>query len=159
MDIEDGESSDHLMFLSREPPVSPSPLPDCEREWLTRVVTWPLSFSELLTYFGPDGLSGKMYRESCHQTKEGTLAPSSGVWSNSGIASRTEYWTLNTSESPSDVVGYSLSRTLETGDIPQRHFLSARACKGLIHRAESHGRELPLNLKEILKRQIQEMDP
>ena len=153
MSIENGNSNDHSTFLLEEPLVSPSPWPDSEREWLTRVVTWPLSFSELLTYFGPDGSSGKMYRESCHQTKEGILGPSSGVWSNSGMACRTEYWTLNTSESPNDAVASSLLDTLEIGDIPQRHFLSARACTGLLRRIDVRNKEVPPIIRDILQNQ------
>jgi hypothetical protein len=46
------------------------------------------------------------------------------------MGSPTEFLTLNTSEWPSDAAVCSLSDILETGDVPQRYFLSAKACQG-----------------------------
>jgi hypothetical protein len=75
--------------------------------------------------------------------EDGTLEPYSGAWSNSGMGSPTECLTLSSSEWPSDAAVCSLSDTLETGDVPQRFFLSATACKGILRRAEKRGKELP----------------
>lgn len=36
-----------------------------------------------------------------------------------------------------------LSDILETGDVPQRYFLSAKACRGILRRAEKRGKALP----------------
>jgi hypothetical protein len=64
----------------------------------------------------------------------------------------TESWTLSSSEWPSDAAVCSLSDTLETGDVPQRFFLSAKACAGILRRAEKRGKELPAALREALER-------
>jgi hypothetical protein len=32
---------------------------------------------------------------------------------------------------------------LETGELPQRYFLSATACQGILRRAEKRGKKLP----------------
>jgi hypothetical protein len=44
-----------------------------------------------------------------------------------------------------------LSDTLETGELPQRYFLSATACKGILRRAEKRGKQLPEQLKQALE--------
>jgi hypothetical protein len=44
-----------------------------------------------------------------------------------------------------------LSDTLETGDLPQRFFLSATACQGILRRAEKRGKVLPPMLEKALK--------
>ena len=79
------------------------------------------------------------------------MVPSSGRWSNSGMGSPTECWTLNTSESPSVAVESSLSRVLETGELPQRFFLSAKACAGILRRAGKRGEALPPMLEQALR--------
>jgi hypothetical protein len=43
-----------------------------------------------------------------------------------------------------------LSDTLETGDVPQRFFLSATACAGILRRAEKRGKKLPEMLHSAL---------
>ncbi len=45
----------------------------------------------------------------------------------------------------------SLSDILETGDVPQRFFLSAKACEGILRRAEKRGKSLPPSLQEALQ--------
>src|SRR5690606_8616268 len=97
------------------------------------------------------GLSGKTSPVSCHPTKEGILAPSSGCWANSGMGSHTGFLTLSTSTWPKDAAVCSLSDTLETGDVPPRYFLSPKACAGILRRAEKRGKELPQVLLSALR--------
>jgi hypothetical protein len=59
--------------------------------------------------------------------------------------------TLSTSEWHSAAAVCSLSDTLETGDVPQRFFLSAIACKGILRRAEKRGKQLPPALEQALQ--------
>jgi hypothetical protein len=63
----------------------------------------------------------------------------------------TESWTLNGSEWPSAAVVCSLSDILETGSVPQRFFLSAKACAGILRRAGKRGKALPLALEAALQ--------
>ena len=65
-----------------------------------------------------------------------------------------ECWTLSSSVWPSGASVCSLSSTLETGGVPRRYFLSARACAGIIRRAERRGKDLPRELREALETQI-----
>jgi hypothetical protein len=60
--------------------------------------------------------------------------------------------TLNFSESPNVAKESSLSQVLVTGSIPQRYFLSARACAGILARAQKRGKLLPPSLKAALER-------
>lgn len=57
---------------------------------------------------------------------------------------------LNFSAYPNDAVGSSLSQVLETVRIPRRYFLSARACAGILRRAEKRGKTLPVALEAAL---------
>jgi hypothetical protein len=74
------------------------------------------------------------------------------------MGSPTEFLTLNTSEHAAshglshngDAV-CSLSDILETGDVPRRFFLTAKACQGILRRAEKRGKELPEALSAALK--------
>jgi hypothetical protein len=143
-------SKGQLTFWLEEPHASPFPSQDFGADWLTRVATWPSDSYSLLASFVPVGLFGKTSLESCRLEAEGTLAPSSGRWQNSGMGSPTEFWTLSGLESPSAVAVCSLSHTLETGDVPQRYFLSAKACAGILRRAERRGKELPAQLRLAL---------
>ncbi len=138
-------------FSWGEPLVSPSALRDLEEDWTMTVATWPSNFSALLIANGPDGWSGRTCPVSCRQMEDGTLVPSSGAWSNSGMASPTECWTLSSSEFHSAAVACSLSDILETGDVPQRFFLSATACQGILRRAEKRGKALPPSLQQALE--------
>jgi hypothetical protein len=66
------------------------------------------------------------------------------------MGSPTGFLTLNGLESPSDVAVCSLSHTLETGVVPQRYFLSEKACSGILRRAEKRGKKLPAQLQDAL---------
>jgi len=148
------------MFSLEEAPVRRSASQDCGRDWLTLVATWPSNISALLMLCAQHGWSGKTCPVCCRSMADGRLEPSSGGWSNSGMGSPTESWTLNTSEwnhtlVPSPSVGgvCSLSDVLEpTGSVPQRYYLSARACAGILRRAANRERELPELLRLALER-------
>ena len=57
--------------------------------------------------------------------------------------------TLNTSESLKDAVESSLSEVLEM-NAPEKYSLSAKACRGILRRAEKRGKQLPDMLREAL---------
>ena len=139
------------IFFAEEPPANPSALQDLEKDWVIRVATLCSPLAELLHSTAPGGLSGKMSPVSCPQTRAGILEPSLGSWGSSGMGSPSEFLTLNTSEWPRDAAVCSLSDILETGDLPQRYFLSATACKGILRRAEKRGKVLPTALRLALE--------
>lgn len=56
----------------------------------------------------------------------------------------------NTGESPSDAVESRLSWILEETP-PEKYYLSAKACSGILTRAERRGKELPKELQSALK--------
>ncbi len=137
-------------FWPEEHLASLSPSPESERDWMMRVATSPLSLLDLLIDSGPYGWCGRTCPVSCRLTEDGRLEPFSACWSNSGMRSPTEYLTLNISEYPSDGVASSLSDILETGELPQRYYLSSTACRGILRRAAKRGKELPWALKSAL---------
>src|SRR5574344_2341384 len=73
------------------------------------------------------------------------------TWETDG-AWLTELSTRNSSESPSAVAESTLSQILQA-NVPEQYSLSAKACQGIIRRAATRGKELPLMLKTALERQ------
>jgi len=140
-----------LTFLLEEPHANLSASQDYEKDWMTRVVTSCLPTLQLLHDISPDGWFGRTSPASCHLTEGEILAPCSQRWGKSGMGSLTEFVTLNTSEWPRDAAVCSLSDTLETGAAPQRFYLSARACRGILRRAEKRGKDLPPHLRRALE--------
>jgi hypothetical protein len=59
-------------------------------------------------------------------------------------------WTHTLAPCHSDGSVCSLSDILETGDVPQRYYLSAKACAGILRRAEKRGKKLPAALEAAL---------
>ena len=117
--------TDQLTFSLVEHPAKASQLQDFEKAWMTQGETSCSPILPLLQDIAPDGWFGRTFPASCHLTKDEILEPSSGRWANSGMGSHIECLTLSTSEWPSDADVCLLSDTLETGDVPQRYFLSA----------------------------------
>jgi len=138
------------IFSSVEPPANRIRSRDLELDWLTRAVTWPLNSFRLLAEHAPAGWYGRTSPACCPRTAAGTLEPSLGAWQNAGMGSPTVFLTLSISEWPSDGAASSLSDILEIGDVPLRYYLSARACRGILRRAERRELTLPPALKRAL---------
>jgi DNA (cytosine-5)-methyltransferase 1 len=113
-----------------------------EKAWQTQGATLPSPIVQFLTNLSPNGLSGKTSLAFCQAQEDGTLVPSLGRWGKSGMGSPTECWTLNGLESPKDVDVCSLSDVLETGEVPQRFFLSEKACAGDLAPSREKGQKV-----------------
>ncbi|SMO93669.1 hypothetical protein SAMN06265173_12645 [Thalassovita litoralis] len=146
------------MFSQEVHPANPSVLRGLEWGWLTQGAISCSPLALLQKGIAPAGWFGRTSPASCRATKDGTLVPSSGCWGNSGMGPPTEFLTLSTCEhaaSPlqclnGDVV-CSLSDILETGDVPQRYYLTAKACLGILRRAGKRGKLLPQALRLALE--------
>lgn len=131
---------------------------------------------EQVSLFAQDTWSGKTSPERSAATTEKTsgqslkksaasqtklpmfldLRPASGTpagqyWEKAGLLLG-EYSMHSFGESPSVAVESRLSQILEDNPHP-KYFLSAKACQGILRRAERRGKELPPMLKEALIRQ------
>ncbi len=149
---------DQLTFSWLEPHASPFQLQDSGKDSKTHAETSCLPTLQSLHVYGLDGLFGKTSPVSCRQTEDLILVPSSGGWQNWGMGSRTGFSTLNGAEHtgipvPSRNAGdvSSLSDVLETQPLPQRCCLSAKACSGILRRAERRGKKLPEPLRRALE--------
>ena len=80
--------------------------------------------------------------------------PTQTVTSETDGALLTEFLTLNTGEFPSVAVESTLSSILEV-NVPEKYYLSARACEGILRRAERRGKALPEMLKAALEQMIE----
>ncbi len=146
------------IFSLAEHRASPFRSPDCARAWLTHAGTSLSLFLESLIATVPNGSFGRTSPVCCRKTEDGRLAPYSEGWQNSGLGSPAELLTLNTCEwtgldglSLSDEGVSSLSAILEIGAVPPRYYLSPRACRGILRRAEKRGKELPAALRQALE--------
>jgi len=71
-----------------------------------------------------------------------------------------ESWTRSGSEWPSAAGVCSLSHVLQaTQDVPQRFFLSPKACAGILRRAEKRGKVLPPMLERALRQVAGNAEP
>ena len=120
--------------------------PDAARDWLESDRDFGTSSIAFLQSVGRDGLSSKMSPACYPQTQAETLPPSFQGWSNSGMASPGGYLTLSLPEWHSDAAVCSLSDILET-DVQPKYYLSAKAARGILRRAEKRGKTLPSLLR------------
>ena len=139
------------MFWSEEHLANPSVSQDSAKDSATLAADSCLHFLRSLNVDGLDGLSGKTSPASCLLTEEGILEPSLGRWGHWGMGGPTGCWTHSGSEWPKDAAVCSLSQTLETTALPQRFYLSQKACAGILRRAAKRGKELPPMLREALE--------
>ena len=68
----------------------------------------------------------------------------------------TEFLTLNIGESPNEERESTLSQILME-NAPEKYYLSAKACEGILRRADRRGKKLPDMLKVALEQQIERM--
>lgn len=141
---------EQLTLLSAEHLARTSPSLANEPALPENAADWPWLLRKFFLLCVRAGWSGKTCPEFFPQTADGTSGHSSGRWTTSGIHARGECLTLNISECPSAAAESSLSDILETGDLPQRYFLSAKACAGILRRADKR-RPLPEQLKAALE--------
>ncbi len=66
-----------------------------------------------------------------------------------------EFTTRSFGECPSEENASRLSQILQDS-APQKYYLSARACAGILNRANKRGKELPEILKQALENQIKD---
>jgi len=59
---------------------------------------------------------------------------------------------LNTGEFPSEENASTLSQILQDR-VPEKYYLSQKACLGILRRASARGKQLPEMLKRALERQ------
>ena len=113
------------------------------------------SLRRLLQRAFPGLFSLKTSRDFSLPTTDEISRSSFGRWPNSGMAWDGECLTAVTSEFHSRVSESTLSAVVETGEVPQRYFLSPNAATGMLRRANLMGRPLfpPLRRSlEILSR-------
>jgi hypothetical protein len=118
-----------------------------------------VSFQDLSAAMRPSYQHQNQQPES--QQNSGTGTSTLGSTPQSGLVSvwlqdQKDAWlggssTLNISDWPSDASVCSLSSILETGPIPSKYYLSAKACAGILRRAEKRGKALPELLRLALE--------
>ena len=123
----------------------------------------PSTLSGFCERYNLSGLSGRMslVRFRAGLTDSSTSTFLSERLQNAGMVSHGGFLTLSMSEashSPSQSrrggVVCSLSDVLETEHVPGKYYLTAKACKGILRRAEQRREELPDALKSALISQM-----
>jgi len=127
----------------------------------------PSTLRDFVVSYNLDGYFGRTCREFSPATEGATSRTSSARLGNAGILLPTGLWTLSTCEwtgcpeqfrSAGGEFGSSvcgLSDILETvGEHLRKYCLSLKACAGILRRAASRGKDLPVRLKAALLAQI-----
>jgi len=144
--MSDGKTLNQLTLFAADSLVKTYRLPDAARDWLESDQDFGSSSIEFLTSLGRDGLSSRT-SPACYPVTEAEILPSSFEgWSNSGMACAGGFLTLSMMEYHSGAAVCSLSEVLET-DVPRKYYLSAKAARGILRRAEKRGKELPEMLR------------
>lgn len=110
---------------------------------------------------------GEDFRRVLEEITQSNISmPKSGKWATAGMVGNEgpggtfsvphgDCLTLNFGECPNVENVSTLSMILET-DVPDKYFLSAKACWGIIRRAETRNKEIPVILKIALLERIAE---
>ncbi len=146
----ESQTPQQLTFFAEDSPASLTALQETAEVWLMTVARSGGSITGSLLNSAPPGLSGKMSLGSSLVEAAQTLKRSSGRLPNSGMAWSGQFLTLNTSEWRNGAVVCSLSDILEESPDP-KYSLSAKACLGILRRAEKRGKELPPPLRAALE--------
>ena len=150
-----------MQDLSLNEELLPAVSPAKTYPWLANVLVWlereaasSTKSPGLLTRLKPNGSSSKMYLAYSQVNAEQTWEQLSERWSTSGMAWPGECLMHSTSEYPKDGgVSSSLRNVLETQPVLQKFYLSAKACEGILRRAERRGKTLPEALDRALRNQ------
>lgn len=160
--------TDQLTFLSEEALASLSPLQGVEKVCKENPDSCSSTFELFASSCEPRGglrrgtSSGRTSRDAFRATRGETSDAYSTSWKTAGISWRGERWTRNLPEYLTgqrvDSEGRyrnaagasSLSEVLEVR-APRTYSLSARACEGIIRRAEKRGKPLPSVLRDALE--------
>ena len=94
-------------------------------------------------------------RHRCLRLKKTDGPTPTVTWETDG-AWHTAFLTLNTGASPNEGQESFLSQILQA-DVPQRFYLSRKACLGILRRASARGKALPEILKDALEQQAERM--
>lgn len=163
---------EELTFSPEEAPARTSPSPASGADLPTE--PGALSHSSMLDWwesYVPAFSSGRMSLAFFPLGEDATLPPSFDGWTSWGMGSPGGFWTCNGPEwtapcraadggasrapSPSDVTVCGLSDLLEPPEcVPEKYYLNATACRGILRRAEKRGKVLPPLLDIALLSQL-----
>ena len=162
METSQRSRASHDVTCSAEEPLARgSARPDCEVDWMIRVLHSPSLSSVLQQFAERNGSCGRTFQDVFQPTEDGTSGSSSKRWAKSGIASHGECWTHSTCEHatthepfPNDASVCSLSDIITQGAEPQ-YYLTPKACAGILRRIEGRSdlHRLPKEFLEILERE------
>ena len=144
-------TSNNLTFWSGKHLASLSALQVSEAEQMTFEESSCIPIWALWENINRNGLYRRTFPEYYLAVKDLILRVSSVTWKNAGMGGLTGCLTLNTSEYPSAAVESSLSDILIIGQtLPQKYYLSRKACAGILRRAAKYKRKLPPLLEKAL---------
>ncbi len=152
---DDDQTSLELTSSAGDSPARTSRWLDAVRDWMESDPDYSSSSCASLMRSLPVGFSSRTSLAFFHRTKDGTWERSSERWRTSGMGGPTGCLTHNSSAHPRDAVVCSLSDILEAR-VPPKYYLSPRACRGILRRAEQRGKRLPQFLQAALERRARE---
>ena len=149
---------DQLTLFAEDSHAKTYRLPESARAFLESDQDFGSSSIEFLRSLGRDGLLSRTSPACYPATEDETLPSSFEGWSNSGMACPGGFLTLSISEWPNGAAVCSFSQVLEA-DVPRKYYLSPKAARGILRRAEKRGRALPPTLRAALEAVAREQEP
>ena len=110
-----------------------------------------LSMLDSLEMHAPEFSSSRTFQVSSLATVDETSKSLFARWPNSGMVWDGVCLTARTSESPNHASESILLDAVETGQVPDRYFLSPNAAKGMLRRCDKMGRKLFPPLRKSLE--------
>jgi hypothetical protein len=118
---------------------------------LANEAAYGMSSRELSRSLCPDGSLSKTSPVCFRRNAGETWGPSSGRWLSWGMASRGGCLMLKGSEFPNNAAASSLSEIVIRSNVPEKYCLSAKACAGILRRADKSGKTLPPMFRNALQ--------
>ena len=112
------------------------------------------SFTNLCASFESavqEPLSSKTFTAFFLATEDEILLSYSRRWMKSGMVSHGVCLTAKTSESPSNAAASTLLPCMETGEVPEKYYLSPNAATGILRRADRMKRNLGPSFRRSLE--------
>ena len=154
------DSTQRMELLQEDSPAKISAWLEKGLAWLAKEAGYSGRLEDLWKKRKQSGSSSKTSLVYYPLTEGRTLESFSGRWPTSGIVSGGESLMLSTLEYPSEgAESSSLAAVLEDQNVLEKFYLSAKACEGILRRANRRGKTLPPALQEALVKQVSQSTP
>ena len=151
------DSTQRMELLQEDSPAKISAWLEKGLAWLAKEAGYSGKLEDLWKKRKQSGSSLKTSLVYYPLTEGRTLESFSGRWPTSGIVSGGECLMLSTLEYPSEgAESSSLADVVETQQVQQKYYLTAKAAEGVLRRSNRNGKKLPEQLQEAFENVVRQ---